>query len=135
MLDEIRQDLDPVSFRRARHVVEEDARVLDFTDALAAGNVGRAGRLLAESHASLRDLFEVSSPELDALVEITSAVPGVAGSRMTGAGFGGCTVSLVAREALPQLRESVARQYPARTGRQAAVYDVAIVDGAGMVET
>jgi galactokinase len=134
MLDAVRDQLDPVSFRRARHVVDEDARVLGFVNALSRGDVAKAGHLLGESHASLRDLFEVSSPELDALVEIASAVPGVAGSRMTGAGFGGCTVTLAARDAIEELRAAVAREYPARTGREAAVYDVAIVDGAGTVE-
>jgi galactokinase len=134
MLDAVRDELDPVSFKRARHVVGEDARVLAFVDALSRGDVTQAGRLLGESHDSLRDLFEVSSPELDALVEIASAVPGVAGSRMTGAGFGGCTVSLAARDVVEELRSAVAREYPARTGGQAAVYEVAIVDGAGTVE-
>ena len=87
--------MDPVAARRARHVVGENARVLETEVALAAGDLAAVGRLFAESHASLRDLFEVSSPELDALVEIADSTDGVVAARMTGAGFGGSTVNLV----------------------------------------
>ncbi len=85
---------DRVLFRRARHVVTENARVRAFAEALAAGDLAIAGRLMAESHASLRDDFEVSTPALDRLVERLSAAPGVHGARLTGAGFGGCVVAL-----------------------------------------
>ena len=87
--------MDPVAARRARHVVDENARVLETERAFAAGDLAAVGRLFAESHASLRDLFEVSSPELDALVEIADSTDGVVAARMTGAGFGGSTVNLV----------------------------------------
>jgi galactokinase len=80
--------------RRARHVVTENARVLAFVDALAAGDLAEAGRLLGESHRSLRDDFEVSTPVVDALVERVAATPGVHGARMTGGGFGGVVVAL-----------------------------------------
>ena len=102
-------------------------------DALRTGDLEALGRLFAESHASLRDLLEVSSPELDAMVEIAVTVPGVIASRMTGGGFGGCTVSLVARGAEEALRETVMREYPARTGLAPKVYAVDAVDGAGEV--
>jgi galactokinase len=91
------------------------------------------GRLWAASHASLRDDFEVVSPELDALVEIASAVPGVAAARMTGAGFGGCTINLVERGAVRALRTAVEARYQARTGLVPRVYAVDAVDGAGIV--
>jgi galactokinase len=81
--------------RRARHVVSENARVVAFAAAMAAGDVADAGALMAESHASLRDDFEVSTPTLDRLVEHLLARPGVLGARLTGAGFGGCAVALV----------------------------------------
>ena len=87
--------LDPVAYRRAEHVVTENARVEATVAALAAGDLAAVGRLFAESHASLRDRFEVSSPELDAMVEIAIAVPGVIAARITGAGFGGCPINLV----------------------------------------
>lgn len=91
---------DPVLRRRARHVLTEVARVLAFVDALAAGDHRDAGALVDESHASLRDDAEVSTPALDALCEDLRSVPGVHGARLTGAGFGGCVVALCERGAL-----------------------------------
>ena len=120
-------------FRRSRHVVTENGRVGETIDALAAGDLAAVGQLWAASHASLRDDFEVVSPELDALVEIATAVPGVAAARMTGAGFGGCTINLVARDAVDGLRAAVAADYPARTGLVPRVYAVDAVAGAGLV--
>ena len=101
--------------------------------ALRDGDLDSLGRLFAASHASLRDLYEVSSAELDAMVDIAVSVPGVVGSRMTGAGFGGCTVSLVKHGAEEALREAVLAQYQKRTGLEPRVYIVAAVDGAGEV--
>ena len=124
MLDAASASLDPVLMRRARHVVDENARVLDAVAALDARDVASAGRLLSASHASLRDLYEVSSPELDALVEIAEAVPGVLGARLTGAGFGGCTIALVRREAVGRLTEAILETYPARTGLTPRVFEV-----------
>jgi galactokinase len=110
-----------------------DTRIF-LDDMLAAardGDLPAVGRLFAASHASLRDLYEVSSPELDAMVEIATAVPGVVASRMTGAGFGGCTVNLVLHGAQDALRERVMAEYPRRTGLTARVFVVSAVDGAG----
>jgi galactokinase len=121
--------------RRCDHIVNEDDRVLETVAALSAGNHGELGRLFAASHNSLRDLFEVSSKELDVMVEIAGTVPGVVASRMTGAGFGGCTVSLVRRGSEDELRNAVMRDYPARTGLTPAVHLVDAVDGAGPVDT
>jgi len=124
--------MDPVAARRARHIVEENARVLATERALAAGDLAEVGRLFAASHASLRDLFEVSSPELDALVEIATSVEGVA-ARLTGAGFGGSTVNLVRRHRVAALREAVEHDYPARTGLTPTVLEVDAVAGASFV--
>ena len=111
----------------------EDQRVLDAVTALEAGDLATVGRLFAESHASMRDLFGISSPELDALVEIATGVPGVIGARLTGAGFGGCTINLVRRDAVPALREAVLRDYPARTGLVPRVFEVEASAGARRV--
>ena len=134
MLARNRDRLPEIVARRCEHVVREDARVLDTVAALASGDLDALGRLFAASHASLRDLYEVSSAELDAMVAIAVSVPGVVGSRMTGAGFGGCTVSLVKRGAEEALRDAVLAQYQKRTGLQPRVYIVAAVDGAGVVQ-
>ena len=133
MLPRIRELVGDDAFRRSRHVVTENARVMDTIEALATGDIAAVGRLWAASHASLRDDFEVVSPELDALVEIASAVPGVAAARMTGAGFGGCTINLVERGAVSALRTAVEARYQARTGLVPRVYAVDAVDGAGVV--
>jgi galactokinase len=102
-------------------------------DALAAGDLVEVGRLFAESHASLRDLYEVSSPELDAMVEIAAAVPGVIATRMTGAGFGGCTINLVRPDAIASLRDVVDSGYPPRTGLTPLILPVRAADGAGRI--
>ena len=130
MIDAVADELEPVLARRARHVVEENGRVLDAASALEAADHERAGRLFTASHASLRDLYEVSSPELDALVETAEAVPGVFGSRLTGAGFGGCTVTLVRRDAVETLADAVRDVYPARTGLTPRVFEVTPARGA-----
>jgi galactokinase len=125
--------IDPVAARRARHIVEENARVLAAERAMAAGDLAEVGRLFAASHASLRDLFQVSSPELDALVEIATGVDGVVAARLTGAGFGGSTVNLVRRDAVAALRSAVEREYRARTGLEPRVFEVEAVEGASFV--
>jgi galactokinase len=119
--------------RRCEHVVREDGRVQATVAALTSGDLAALGRLFAASHASLRDLFEVSCMELDTMVDIATAVPGVVASRMTGAGFGGCTVSLVMKGTEGALVERVLGDYPARTGITPEVYVVSATDGAGVV--
>jgi galactokinase len=126
-------ELEPLLARRARHVVGENGRVLDTVAALEDGDLAVVGRLFDASHASLRDLYEVSSPELDALVEIARSVPGVLGARLTGAGFGGCTVSLVRREAIGRLTDEIMDRYPVRTGLTPRVFEVRPANGAGVV--
>ena len=116
LLTRRRDALSEVEYARAEHVVTENVRVLETIAALEAGDLDAVGRTFAASHASLRDRFEVSSPELDAMVEIAISVPGVVAARMTGAGFGGCTINLVRPDAVEALRATVERDYPARTG-------------------
>ncbi|HEX2038511.1 MAG TPA: hypothetical protein VHF47_02140, partial [Acidimicrobiales bacterium] len=99
-LEDVSAIADAVVRRRARHVVSENQRVREFADALAAGHLRDLGDLMACSHASLRDDFEVSVPALDALVARLASTPGVLGARLTGAGFGGCVVAL-AEEGTP----------------------------------
>ena len=125
--------MDDETRRRAEHVIRENERVMLTVEAIQRGRIEDVGRLFAESHASLRDLYEVSSPELDALVEIAVATPGVVASRMTGAGFGGCTVNLVQWDAVERLRAAVEREYPDRTGRMPATYVLEATGGAGEV--
>lgn len=114
--------LPPLIRRRAEHVVKEIARVNSAVVALRTGNQRSFGALMYASHASLRDLYEVSTPELDTLVEITRTLPGCIGARLTGAGFGGCTVNLVEAGAADEFVEGLMRGYRERTGRQAQVY-------------
>jgi galactokinase len=116
----------------ARHVVSENARVLAFVDALHAGDLGELGRLMLASHASLRDDFRVSTPELDTLVELLVGA-GAFGARLTGAGFGGCVVALFRAGAGLPGAASVVDHYGARTGLAATPYLVHAVDGAGFI--
>jgi galactokinase len=126
LLEASRDRMDDVAFVRARHVVSENERVVATVAALAAGDLATVRDAFAASHASLRDQFEV-----DAMVEIATAVPGVLAARMTGAGFGGCTVNLVRPDAVDALRDAVERDYPARTGLTPRVLPVAAAAGAG----
>lgn len=121
--------------QRARHVVTENNRVLVATSALKAGNLGRFGEELTASHRSLQQDFEVSCPELDLLVELALKVPGVLGSRMTGAGFGGCTVSLVPRSRLSLFKETVAGEYEAKMALQPEFYIFSASQGARIITT
>lgn len=122
--------VDDAAARRADHVVHENERVTATVTALASGDLDAVGRAFAASHVSLRDRFEVSSPALDALVDIATGVPGVIGARLTGAGFGGCTVNLVHADAVGALRDAVLGQYPGRTGLTPRVFEVRAADGA-----
>jgi galactokinase len=126
------RELDKVLLARARHVVSEIERVSQAERCLAERNWPEFGRLMNDSHRSLREDFEVSSSGLDSLVEIAQACDGVYGSRMTGAGFGGCTVSLIERKAAPRIQERVRAEYRARTGRPAETY---LTAPAGSVRT
>ncbi|HEX7058220.1 MAG TPA: galactokinase [Bacilli bacterium] len=120
--------------KRAKHVVEENNRVLTSVKLLEQGNLPEFGKLLNASHVSLRDLFEVSCRELDVMVEEALRISGVLGSRMTGAGFGGCTVSVVHRDAVEQFAAEVGAKYKERTGLAASFYDFGIGDGVKELE-
>lgn len=111
--------LDETTLRRARHVVAENARPEALARCFAEGDLEGAGRLLDASHASLRDLYEVSSPELDAFVETAREDPRCRGARMTGAGFGGCAIALVGREAAAEVAEGALLRYRGRMGGSA----------------
>jgi galactokinase len=108
--------------KRCEHVVRENQRVLDFRKSLKQNEQDSLGRLLVQSHDSLRDLYEVTCPELDAMVDIAMGTPGVVGARMTGAGFGGCAIALVAKGMEGALRENVLSRYQKKTGICPEVY-------------
>lgn len=116
--------------RRARHVISENERVLESVAALKSGKVERFGELMDASHESLRFDYEVSCAELDAMVAAARSVEGVFGSRMTGAGFGGCTVSLVAEAAVETFLQSVPAKYTDATGLTPAIYVTTAAQGA-----
>lgn len=121
---------DSVCRKRARHAVYENRRTIRAVEALNAGRIEEFGKLMNESHISLRDDYEVSCEEVDALVECAWELPGVIGSRITGGGFGGCTVSIVENDAVEQFRETVIRKYREKTGLTAEIYVADIGDGA-----
>jgi galactokinase len=114
--------LPPVVRRRVEHVVKEIARVHSAVVALRSNERNAFGAIMFSGHASLRDLYGVSTPELDALVEIARGLPGCYGARLTGAGFGGCTINLVAESAAPKFGRELEEEYRRRTGREAQVY-------------
>jgi galactokinase len=121
-------------FRRARHVVTENARTTEAATQLGRHNYEEVGKLMAESHRSLRDDYEVSAPELDFLVEQAAAVRGVYGARMTGGGFGGCIVALAQPRAVDPLREHLKKVYPERFRKEPAVFATVATAGASVLE-
>ena len=122
--------LEPLLLRRARHVVTENARVDAACAALRAGELTEVGRLLREGMASLRDDYEVSTPQLDLLCEAADAMPGVLGSRLTGAGWGGCTLHLVEAGAAARVAAALADAFARRFGRQPPVWELTPAAGA-----
>ena len=129
-LEEFGRDLPEVVYRRCRHVITENARVMSAARALEQGDLREFGRLMAESHQSLRNDYEVSSEELDLMVELARKVEGVYGARMTGGGFGGCTVNLVGDEHVEQFQRSVAPEYERVTGLTPEIYICKASNGA-----
>ena len=125
---------DETAHRRARHVVGEVQRTKDAVEALKNGDIVKFGQLMNQSHVSLPDDYEVTGPQLDALAEAAWKIDGVLGSRMTGGGFGGCTVSLVREEAIPAFIEKVGAEYTEKTGLTADFYIAEIGDGAHRVK-
>ena len=121
-LEKFKHTLPPQIYRHCRHVVSENQRVLAAAKALRAQDTREFGRLMYESHASLRDDYEVSCKELDLLVELAASSPGVCGARMTGGGFGGCTVNLVRTDSVDEFRSNIAPAYENATGIAPDVY-------------
>ena len=125
--------LDPVVARRARHIITDSQRAVDLATALPLGDMQCIGQLMADSHASMRDDFEITCPQVDALVKIVKDVIGGAGGvRMTGGGFGGCVVSLVPDRLVASVRATVSERYPAVTGLQPDIYVCQPSAGAGI---
>ena len=129
-LDGARGALSDLVYRRCKHVIAENARVLAAEAALSTGDLPAAGRLMNESHVSMRDDYEISCPEIDKLVAVAQGVSGVYGSRMTGGGFGGCTVSLVDADKAEAAMAAIKAGYRAATGIEATVF--ACAPGAGV---
>ncbi|HAL17589.1 MAG TPA: galactokinase, partial [Anaerolineaceae bacterium] len=119
---------------RARHVVEEMARVETATDCLLNGDAVGLGEWMVAGHASLRDLYQVSLPEIDALVEIARGLPGCYGARLTGAGFGGCTVNLVQTRHVDRFIAALQSDYHVKTGREAQVFACKASAGASILK-
>jgi galactokinase len=125
--------VDKFTLRRARHVVTENDRTVEAAAALGSGDTARFGQLMAASHRSLRDDFQVSSEALDLMVELASGVDGCLGARMTGGGFGGCAVALVAASAAASFVDEVVRGYATATGLEPKAYVTGAASGAGVV--
>lgn len=127
-------ELEETVAKRARHVITENARTLAAAEALARGDMRAMGRLMAESHVSMRDDFEITVPPIDALVDIAGRVIGDSGgARMTGGGFGGCIVALAPQELAPEVEAAIAQKYPAASGLTATVYICQASAGAGQI--
>lgn len=125
---------DPVRLKRAKHAVYENQRTIDAVSALKEGNIERFGELMNQSHISLRDDYEVSCEEIDILVDLAWKIPGVIGSRITGGGFGGCTVSIVKNDAVDTFIETIGEAYKEKVGHEAEFYTVDIGDGASRLD-
>ena len=121
---------DPVQQKRAKHAVYENQRTIDAVAALRAGDINRFGELMNQSHISLRDDYAVSCDEIDILVDLAWKIPGVIGSRITGGGFGGCTVSIVKNDSVDIFIESIGKAYKEKVGHEAEFYTVQIGNGA-----
>jgi galactokinase len=129
-LEEHRQILPPKVITRCRHVITENARVKTAVDAFQSANIKALGPLMQDSHLSLRFDYEVSCKELDLMVEIAAAQPGLVGARMTGGGFGGCTINLVESSAVADFKRKVAAEYSSKTGLTPEIYVSPASEGA-----
>ncbi len=129
-LEEYKAFFPPLVYQRCKHVVTENERVLQAVEALKHGAIEQFGDLLNQSHDSLRDDYEVSCPEIDTLVEIARSIDGTMGARITGGGFGGCTVNIVKEAALERFQRRLCEEYAKRTEITADIYIVRAEDGA-----
>jgi galactokinase len=130
VLDERLSDLPATIGKRCAHVIRENHRTVDAARALREGDLSTVGELMRESHNSLRDLYEVSCKELDVMVESAEGLPGFVGGRMTGGGFGGCTVNLVRDDNAQEFAKQIAERYRNSTGITPQVYLCTAEDGA-----
>jgi galactokinase len=130
-LQEHADAIPPIIYKRCLHVVSENLRVQKGAEYLSQGEVNRFGELMRESHRSLRDVFEVSCRELDTMAEIAESVEGYYGGRMTGGGFGGCTVNLVKSEGAQQFAAQIAERYQSSIGIKPDIYICEAAEGAG----
>ena len=126
-------DLDPVVYKRCHFIVEENQRVLDIANALAAGEHHKAGQLAAESFQGARDLYKIVSQEMIAMYDAIMSAPGVYGTRGAGAGFGGCLVAFVGSDSIDAFATHVHEQYGASTGIESEIYPVQAAQGAGVL--
>lgn len=134
MLEAVKDEIGDETATRARHVIEENRRVLEAKKALIGNDLEQFGKLMHESHVSLRDLYEVSTKEIDGLVEMAMKIEGVYGARITGGGFGGCSVTLVKKDAVPALMAAFDEGYPAISGgKKASVFATTAGPGARVV--
>ena len=125
---------DEIQLQRAKHAVYENQRTIDAVTALKAGDIESFGKLINQSHISLRDDYDVSCEEIDILVDLAWKIPGVLGSRITGGGFGGCTVSIVKNESIDTFIETIGKTYLEKVGHEAEFYTVDIGDGASRLD-
>lgn len=125
---------DEIQLQRAKHAVYENQRTIDAVTALKAGDIESFGKLMNQSHISLRDDYDVSCEEIDILVDLAWKIPGVLGSRITGGGFGGCTVSIVKNESIDTFIEIIGKTYLEKVGHEAEFYTVDIGDGASRLD-
>ena len=127
--------LDPMTCQRARHVITENARTVQAADALESGDLPLMGKLMAESHASMRDDFAITVPAIDTLVDILQQqIGGDGGARMTGGGFGGCVVALLRPSEVERVKAAVEAEYPAKTGLKPTCYVCKARAGAGLID-
>ena len=125
---------DEIQLQRAKHAVYENQRTIDAVTALKAGDIESFGKLMNQSHISLRDDYDVSCEEIDILVDLAWKIPGVLGSRITGGGFGGCTVSIVKDESIDTFIDTIGKTYLEKVGHEAEFYTVDIGDGASRLD-
>ena len=125
---------DEIQLQRAKHAVYENQRTIDAVTALKAGDIESFGKLMNQSHISLRDDYDVSCEEIDIIVDLAWKIPGVLGSRITGGGFGGCTVSIVKNESVDTFIETIGKTYLEKVGHEAEFYTVDIGDGASRLD-
>jgi galactokinase len=128
----VQEAVPPIPRQRARHVISDTQRVLDFAKAAADHDLAEMGRLFVASHRSMQYDYEISCEEIDFLVDTAIEIPGVYGARMTGGGFGGCTVNLVKPDAVTRFHDQITALYSQKYGLNPAFYDCKPANGAGL---